>query len=227
MMASELLGAALRLLSSGRWLDAEMAARRAMADDPDDPHAEMVAGLAVAAMGEVKRAAPILVSAAARRPGAAHPCAAFARLDPPLSRPLVERQFRACLQLTPADGQLRLDFAAFLLDTARADEAEAYLADVPGSAARHHLMGLIQAELGQFPAAIDCFERAAALAPDAGPTWSNLGMMLKVEGRFADAIAAHDRAVALEPDNHRYRVNRAVALLKMGAWEPAWRDYEA
>jgi Flp pilus assembly protein TadD len=227
MMASEPLAAALRLLSSGTWLEAEMTARQAMVVDPDDPHAEMVAGLAVAAMGEMDRAAPILVGAAARRPGAAHPCAELARLQPPLPRPLVERQFRACLGLTPADGRLRLDFAAFLLETARAGEAEGFLADVPDSAARQHLMGLVLAELGRFRAAIGCFERAAALDPDAGPSWSNLGMVLKVEGRFADAIAAHDRAVALEPDNHRFRVNRAVALLKMGAWEPAWRDYEA
>jgi tetratricopeptide (TPR) repeat protein len=227
MMASEPLAAALRLLSSCTWLETEMAARQAMADDPDDPHAEMVAGLAVAAMGEVSRAAPILVDAAARRPGADHPCAELARLQPPLPRALVERQFRACLDLAPADSRLRLDFAAFLLETARAAEAERFLADVPDSAARHHLMGLVQAELGRFPAAIDCFEQAAALKPDAGPSWSNLGMMLKIEGRFADAIVAHDRALALEPDNHRYRVNRAVALLKMGAWEPAWRDYES
>jgi hypothetical protein len=52
-------------------------------------------------------------------------------------------------------------------------------------------------------------------------------MMLKVEGRFAAAIAAHDQALALDPSNHRYRVNRAVALLKMGQWERAWEDYEA
>ncbi len=88
-------------------------------------------------------------------------------------------------------------------------------------------MGLVQAELGHFPAAIASFERAVALDPNAAASWSNLGMMLKVEGRFAEAIAAHDRAVALDPANHRFRVNRAVALLKKGQWEPAWRDYES
>jgi hypothetical protein len=51
-------------------------------------------------------------------------------------------------------------------------------------------------------------------------------MVLKIEGRFDDAIAAHDRAVAIAPDNARFRVNRAVTLLKAGHWTAAWPDYE-
>ena len=77
-------------------------------------------------------------------------------------------------------------------------EAEAILADGPDSAAGHHLRGLAQAELEQFPAAIGSFQPAVALNPEAAASWSNLGMMLKVEGRFDEAIAAHDRAVALD-----------------------------
>jgi hypothetical protein len=52
-------------------------------------------------------------------------------------------------------------------------------------------------------------------------------MMLKIEGRYNEAIAAHDRAVALNGNNPRFRVNRAVALLKAGLWKRAWEDYEA
>jgi tetratricopeptide (TPR) repeat protein len=227
MASPEHLAAAFRLLSTGAWQEAEIAARAAMADDPDDAHAALLTGLAVAAMGEDRRAAPILTAVAVRRADADHPCLDLARLKPPLPRALVTRQFRACLRLAPGDDRLRLDFAGFLLDTGQAAEAEVVLAEGPDSAAGHHLMGLVQAELGHFTAAIAGFERAVALNPDAAASWSNLGMMLKVQGRFAEAIAAHDRAVALDPGNHRFRVNRAVALLKMGRWEPAWRDYES
>jgi hypothetical protein len=122
---------------------------------------------------------------------------------------------------------LRLDFAGFFLDGGQAVEAEAILRDGPDTGAGHHMMGMVRGELGQFGAAITSFERAVAMDPDSAASWSNLGMMLKVEGRFADTIAAHDRAVALDPGNHRFRVNRAVALLKMGQWERAWEDYEA
>ena len=86
MASPELLAAALRLLSSGAWQQAEAAARAAMADDPDDPHAALLVGLAIAAMGEDERAAPQLLRAAALQPEADHPCVDLARLQPPLPR---------------------------------------------------------------------------------------------------------------------------------------------
>ena len=226
MASPELLTRALRPLSSGAWQEAETAARAAIADDPDDPHAALLLALAVASMGEADRAAPLLMHAGAMRRDACHPCLELARLKPPLPRALIARQFRACLRHAQSDDRLRLNFATFLLDTDQAAEAKAILADGQASVAGHHLMGLVEAELGHFMAAIDSFECALALEPDNAASWSNLGMMMKVEGRFDEAIAAHDRAVALDPANHRLRVNRAVALLKKGDWEPAWLDYE-
>jgi Flp pilus assembly protein TadD len=226
-MPPERLAAAMRLLSTGAWYEAEAAARHAAAQDPDDVHAALLQGLAIAAMGEDRRAAPILNRAAAAQPDAAHPCSDFAQLQPPLPRTLVARQFAACLGLAPTDDRLRLAFAAYLLDIDRPGEAEAILADRPGNAACHHLRGLARAEQALFPAAIDSFRRAVAVNPDAASSWSNLGMVLKVEGHFAASIAAHDRAVALAPTDPRFRVNRAVALLKAGQWARAWQDYEA
>jgi tetratricopeptide (TPR) repeat protein len=227
MASVERLSEAVRCLSCGAWHDAEIAANGAMADDPADPHAILLAGLAVAAMGEGDRAARLLTAVAAVRQQADHPCLDLARLIPPLPRGLVTRQFRACLRLAPADSRLRLDFATFLLELNQPEEAAAILADGPDTAAAHHLTGLALAELNRFPAAIVSFERAVALDPKAAASWSNLGMVRKVEGRFADAVAAHDQAVALDPANHRLRVNRAVTLLRMGLWESAWRDYES
>ena len=227
MASIERLAAAMRLLSSGAWHEAEAAAHAAMAESPADPRSARILGLAIAAMGENARAAPILARAAAAEPDAEHPCVDLARLTPRLPRPLVARQFRACLRLTPLDDRLRTDYAEFLLDTGQPAEAESILRDGPESAASHHLTGLARAEQNRFPAAIASFRRAVALRQDAAASWSNLGMVLKVEGHFAEAIAAHDRAVTLEPGNQRFRVNRAVALLKAGLWERAWSDYEA
>ena len=227
MASPELLAAAARLLSSGAWHEAEVAARAALADDAVDPEAVRLLGLAVAAMGEDARAAPILNQAAALRADAEHPCAEFARLRPPLPRTLVARQFRGCLRRDPGDHRLRLGFAQFLLDIGQAGEAEQVLRDGPDSAAWHHLRGLAWAEQNQFTLAAQSFQRAVTLNPDEAASWSNLGMVLKVEGRFAESIAAHDRAVALSAGEPRYRVNRAVALLKAGRWQQAWEDYEA
>lgn len=251
MATTERLAAAQLKLGSGAWLEAETEAREALALDPGSQPASMALGLAVAAMGEADRAALILDNVARLRLDRPHPCQDLATLSPPLPLSLIRRQYHACLRLSPADTQLRLAFAEFLLDHDRAAEAEAVLAETgiaatddarigvaepapasavpataPDTPARRHLMGLAQAEQGHFAAAIASFTRAVELDPDAAASWSNLGMVLKIENRFEAAIEAHDQAVSLAPGNPRFRVNRAVGLLKAGHWESAWLDYE-
>ncbi|HVY16375.1 MAG TPA: tetratricopeptide repeat protein [Rhodopila sp.] len=220
-------GAALRLLQACAWQEAEAAAGHALAASPHDPAALLLRGLAIAAMGEADRAAPDLLRVAALRPDARHPCIDLAELRPPLPRPLIQRQFQACLRHDPTNPRLRLTFAEFLLDNDHPEQAETVLDTTPRSAAAHHLHGLARAEQGRFVQAIDSFRNAVALDPKAAASWSNLGMALKVEGRFDEALRAHDHAVALAPAHARFRVNRAVTLLRMGQWHSAWADYEA
>lgn len=227
MASPDLLIAAMRLLAAGAWSEAEGAARAAVQADSNDPNALLVLGLAIAATGDDARAAPLLVHVAAFQPDNDHPCVDLIRMKPPLPRPLVAKQFRACLRLVPHDDRLRLAFAAFLLDIGQPAEAETCLSDASESAASHHLMGLTKAELNRFSSAAVSFRNAVEMNPDAAASWSNLGVMLKIEGRFDDAIAAHHEAVALDPANPRFRINRAIALLKAGHWQQAWEDYEA
>ncbi len=227
MENTEFIAEAMRLLQVSAWQDAEAAADRALAGSPDDPQALLLRGLAIAAMGEHDRAASVLLRVVALRPDARHPCLDLAELRPPLPRPLIVRQFQACLRRDPADPRLRLTFAEFLLDNDQPGQAETVLERAPNSAAAHHLRGLARAERGDFTAAIDSFRNAVALDTRAAASWSNLGMVLKVEHRFDEALRAHDRAVCLAPDNPRFRVNRAVSLLKMGDWRSAWKQYEA
>src|SRR3954453_10744190 len=226
MASTERLEFARRLLESGCWQQAEAAAQAVLAAEPDDSQAALLAGLAIAAMGEAERAAPMLARAAAARPDATHPCLDLAALTPPVPHALVVRQFRACLALSPADNRLHRIFAEYLLDLDDYEAVESVLADMPGDAAAHHLKGMARAEQGRFPSAIGSFKIAVALDPSAAASWSNLGVVLKIEGQFQRAIAALDRAVALQPDNPQFRVNRAVALLQAGAWEQAWQDFE-
>ncbi|HEX2941269.1 MAG TPA: tetratricopeptide repeat protein [Rhodopila sp.] len=226
MTVDERLAAVLRLLIAGAYQEAEMAARAVQADAPDNPQAALLTGLAVAAMGETARAAPILVGVAAANPGAEHPCVEFARFEPRFPRRLVERLFQACRLLAPEDLRLRLAYTDHLIDTGRAAEALALLADGPDTPDVLHLRGMALADMGHFGAALTAFRKVVDLAPGAAAGWSNLGEMLKVEGRFAEAAAAHDQAVALLPDHPRFRVNRAVCHLTAGAWDKAWPDYE-
>lgn len=222
-----LLVRTMHLLAQGAWAEAEASAREAMTVEPGSPHAVLLTGFAIAGMGDVDRAAPIFAGLAETHPAADHPCVDLARFQPPLPRATVDRQFAACLRLTPFDVRLRLGYAGFLLDTDRPDAADAVLADAPDTVEVNHLRGMARAELQHYGDAIASFERAVAIAPGAAASWSCLGMMLKVVDRFAEALAAHDRAVALAPDNPRFRVNRAVTLLKAGEWSRAWPDHEA
>nr|WP_294547148.1 tetratricopeptide repeat-containing glycosyltransferase family protein [uncultured Rhodopila sp.] len=226
MPATDLIAATFQLLHAGSWLQAEASAQAVREAEPGDAQGDLLAGLAIAAMGEAERAAPLLAAAAAARPEAEHPCRELARLRLPLPRALVARQFRACLDLAPADSRLRRAFAGFLLEADDPEAAEAVLGGMPGDAAAQHLKGMARTELNRFASAISSFKIAVALNPSAAASWSNLGIVLKVEGEFQKAIIAHDRAVALEPENPQFRVNRAVALLQAGAWERAWQDYE-
>ncbi len=236
MAAMERLAAALRELASGAWLEAETQARAALDQEPGNPEGHLLLGLAIAAMGEANRAAPVLNHVARLRPNVPHPCMDLVNLEQPPPPSLIRRQFQACLLLSPGDARLRLAFGEFLLDHDGAEEAELVLlaalpldgeaAGTTTGAATHHLLGLAQAEQGHFQAAIGSFSQAVALDLKAAASWSNLGMILKIEGNFEAAIEAHDQAVALHPDEPRFRVNRAVAQLKAGHWESAWRDYE-
>ena len=227
MVQSETIATAMRRLQSGAWREAETAATQALSETPDNPHAQLLQGLAIAAMGEAQRAAPILRLVAHRNPDAVDPCIDLSHLQPPLPRRLIARQFQACLDHDPSNARLRRAYAEFLLDNDWPDQAETALAQAGDEAASHHLRGLTQADQGHFTEAAQSFGKAIARAPEAAASWSNLGMVQKIEGRFPQAIAAHDKAVALAPGNARYRVNRAVTLLASGAWDRAWGDYEA
>lgn len=218
---------ALRLITAGDYAAAEHAAEAAQDQAPDDPGALLLRAMAAALLGDADRAAPLMRDAMVLSPGSVHPCVKLARLRPAVPRAVVERQFRACLRWTPRDGQLRQDFADFLLDGGLEAEALTVLAPLKDSAAAWHLRGLALGGCGRFGEAIGAFRRAVALNPEAAASWSNLGMMLKVEGQFADAITAHDHAIALEPRNPRFQVNRAVCRLKSGDWDRAWPDHTA
>ena len=226
MAEDDPLAAIRQHLAEGAWLDAEQLARQTLSGRPDDVTAALLLGLAIAAMGQADRAAPVLEDVSRRRPDAPHPCQDLADLRPALPRALVRRQYQACLRLSPADQRLRLAFAEYLLDNQWAREAESVLAPALNDAASYHMLGLAQAEQANFHTAINSFRRAVALDPGAAASWSNLGMVLKIEDRFDEAIAAHDQAVSLAPGNPRFRVNRAVTLLKAGQWPAAWQDYE-
>lgn len=223
---TELLREAMRCLTTGLWRQVERRCRMLFAGDPDDVEALLLSGLALAAMGEFRMAAPILQRVAQTRPDCRHPCRDLASLASRVSPSAVVAQYRACMRVAPDDAALRLDFADYLLEHDKPDTAVEILRPAPGTAEAQHLLGMAQAALGNVKTAITHFEAVILTEPAAPAGWANLGMMLKTERRFDAAVSAYDQAVRLAPDDPRIRVNRAVALLQGGRWSEAWRDYE-
>ena len=57
--------------------------------------------------------------------------------------------------------------------------------------------------------------------------WCNQTMVLTHEGRLEEAISVCDQLLAARQDLDEARLNRALALLRLGRFAQAWPDYEA
>jgi tetratricopeptide (TPR) repeat protein len=221
-----LLAEAVAALEARDFSGADAVCDRLLAADSADVEALLLRGLALAGSGEVVPAASVLNCVAAARPNYAHPCQ---DLDGILDGADFTRQVRTCLGLTPGDPRLQLLWADCLHrggDLKRAVATlVALLEDSPETAAAHHRLGLLHAELGDFDAAIGYLLRAVAHDPQPALGWGNLGMLLKVQGRFAESLRAYDAALRRAPQDARLRVNRVVALLHAGRFAEAWPDH--
>jgi tetratricopeptide (TPR) repeat protein len=75
--------------------------------------------------------------------------------------------------------------------------------------------------LGRLSEALDSYDRALALQPDAKAGWNSRGVVLEGLGRLNEAVESHDRAIALDPDYVLPHHNRGSALLKLERLEEA------
>jgi len=79
---------------------------------------------------------------------------------------------------------------------------------------------------GQYGRAIDAYQAALALAPDAKLAY-NLGVTAGRAERWDEAIAAYDQALALAPGAPEPAYNRAVALMRAGRLDEAAEAFAA
>jgi predicted O-linked N-acetylglucosamine transferase (SPINDLY family) len=107
--------------------------------------------------------------------------------------------------------------AAGLADQTEAERARLDLAvaDDPLNAVLQTARGVLLSRLGERDMAIDAFEIATALAPDAPLPVAFLGGVLAHGNRLREADAALRRATELDPDNPRLRNDRATVLMRM------------
>ena len=79
--------------------------------------------------------------------------------------------------------------------------------------------------LGRFAEAIDNYDRALAIAPDAD-TWNNRGKTLQILTRTAEALDSYERALASDPKDVQAHYKCGVALAELGRSDEALAAYD-
>lgn len=98
----------------------------------------------------------------------------------------------------------------------------------PDYAAAHNTLGyLLTHQTGDFERGAGHVRAAMQLSPEDPDVLCNYSAVLAQEGRAAEALELCESLLASHPAMHEARLNRALALLKLGRFGQAWPDYEA
>ena len=98
----------------------------------------------------------------------------------------------------------------------------------PDFALAHSNLGyVLLRELGDYERGIEHLETALRLAPDDPNVRSNHTLVSAHRGLLDEVIATCDELLARDPNHHEARLNRALAMLKLGRFAEGWADYEA
>jgi len=100
------------------------------------------------------------------------------------------------------------------------------LAQDPKNADVLHLLGVIEAQKNNSPAAMALIDRAIALNPNDASYFSNRGLALHDLKRFEDALASFDHALAIKPDYAEALYNRGRALQALQRLPEALDSYD-
>ena len=98
----------------------------------------------------------------------------------------------------------------------------------PDFAVAHSMLGYVLGhELGEYERGAAHIRRALELSPADPDVRCNSSAVLTREGRAVEALAICNDLLAAYPEMHEARLNRSLALLKLGRFAEAWPDYEA
>lgn len=141
-----------------------------------------------------------------------------------------EEALRAALALAPQDARIHNAMGAVLLNLERLDEARVHLQNAvdldPGLADAHSNLGyLMYRDFEEFEKGEEHIRKALELAPDDVNALTNLTMAMR--DRPQAVIELADRLLARDASLDAVRLNRGLALLKLGQYQRGWHDYEA
>ncbi len=223
------LGLAMQRL--GRHGEALLPFQYAESLDPQDFDAYLHAGRSLMKLCRIDEARARFQAAALRKPQCA---AVWEALGESYVQDQEFRQAEDCLRRALALGGENAsawNHLARILQTAgRPQEAveayEAALALDPTCTEAMMDLATVRQGLGNLPAAAALLERAAELRPGEPRIYNALGDVLAHQDRMPEALQRYAQALQIRSDFAPARVNRALALMRQGNLEQAWRDYE-
>jgi predicted O-linked N-acetylglucosamine transferase (SPINDLY family) len=95
---------------------------------------------------------------------------------------------------------------------------------VSGEAHSHY--SDVLSDLGRYREAVESYDRALLLAPDAVEDWCNRGLAFDSLGQREEAISSFDQAIACRPDFTRAYLWRAKVLSELGRYDDALEDVD-
>lgn len=132
-------------------------------------------------------------------------------------------------EATPASADLRPLFDLIEANKLReaADFGAGLVARYPDDARLFSVFGGVNARLGRFAIALECFDRAIAGKPDMINAHSHRGIVLRELGRLPEALACFERASDLAPLRADLHNNRGVILQDLKRQEEAIAAFDA
>jgi tetratricopeptide (TPR) repeat protein len=226
------LAQAQALLAAGRPAEAEALCHAVLARNTGDAATWLLLGVIALQTGN-----PLYAEAAVRRSLSLRPESADAvtALVAILRRTGRHAEAEAALRAAapkpgPHSTRAQVELAEMQRERGALAEAEATLrqalAGDGASAEAWHALGLLRQAQGETVAAEASFKRTLELAPTFVAAWINYGSLKAGLERFGEAVPLYDRALSLAPDHAAAHWNRALALLTLGDYPAAWRDYD-
>ncbi|MHB9027020.1 MAG: tetratricopeptide repeat protein [Armatimonadota bacterium] len=137
------------------------------------------------------------------------------------------RFFAFAIKLKPGYEEPVVELGRVYLKLNRADQAIILLEDpvraktFADSFRCRHLLGMAYLNQGKYAKAITAFKAAITLAPDQGFLFGDMGNALYLNEQYEEAVRSYNLAVERSPKDTTARLNRSMALEKLGKFTDA------
>ncbi len=95
-----------------------------------------------------------------------------------------------------------------------------------GNASDYLILGNAEYAKGNYPKAIEHYEKVLGIRPDFAEAWYNKGVTLGKLGRRDEALKAYDKAIELKPDLAEAGVGKGAILGVLGRFDEALKAYD-